>query len=288
MLMKNKWIPEPDEFFVGYIPDAPQQTSFILRRIIICLGVVVVIIGMTIAVSQREFSTANFEYGKFITVEGYLFNNPLPHLRIERVKDSTGLPSYQTVLLVGEGKAGANETIKEYETHLGKMEGHLIKLQGQLIHGHHKVVLQLSSERLPERVDEEQALEPVLLKEINDANISGEIVDPKCYFGVMKPGEGKPHRSCAIRCIAGGIPPVFHVNGLPEYYLLLDENHQPVNQRVLDIVGDNITLQGKAYQFDDWKIFLLNESFLKEQAKAGKLRLNLMAMREGITSCENK
>ncbi len=288
MLMKNKWIPEPDEFFVGYIPDAPQQTSFILRRIIICLGFVVVIIGITIAVSQREFSTANFEYGKFTTVVGYLFSNPLPHLKIERGKDSTGLPIYQTVLLVGEGKAGANETIKEYQNHLGKMEGHLIKLQGQLIHGHHKVVLQLSPERLPERVEEAQALEPVLLKEINDSNISGEIVDPKCYFGVMKPGEGKPHRSCAIRCISGGIPPVFHVNGLSEYYLLLDENLQPVNQRILDIVGDNITLHGKAYQFDDWKIFLLNESFLKEQAKAGKIRRNLMAMQEGITSCENK
>lgn len=24
----------------------------------------------------------------------------------------------------------------------------------------------------------------------------------------MKPGEGKAHRACAIRCIAGGIPPV--------------------------------------------------------------------------------
>lgn len=33
-----------------------------------------------------------------------------------------------------------------------------------------------------------------------------EIIDPKCYFGVMKPDYGKVHRSCAIRCIAGGIP----------------------------------------------------------------------------------
>ena len=286
--MRNRWIPEPDEFFVGYISDAPQQTSFILRKIIICLGVVVVIIAMTIAVSQREFSTANFEYGQFTTVEGYLFSNPLPHLKINRGVDSMGMPRYQTVLLVGEGKAGANEMIKEYETHLGRMEGQLIQLQGQLIHGHHKVVLQLSAEQLPKRIGDKQGLKPMLLKEGIETNISGEIVDPKCYFGVMKPGEGKPHRSCAIRCIAGGIPPVFHVNGLSEYYLLLDENLQPVNQRILDIVGDNITLHGKAYQFDDWKIFLLNESFLKEQAKAGKIRRNLMAMQEGITSCENK
>ena len=286
--MKKKWIPEPDEFFVGYIPDATQQTSFILRKIIISVGVVVVMIGITLSLSQREFSTANFEYGKFTTVEGYLFSNPLPHLKIKRGVDSTGMSSYQTVLLVGEGKAGANKTIKEYETQLGRMEGQLIKLQGQLIHGHHKVLLQLSAEKLPQRMEHDQVLEPMLLKEVSETNISGEIVDPKCYFGVMKPGEGKPHRSCAIRCITGGIPPVFHVNGLSEYYLLLDENLQPVNQRILDIVGDNITLHGKAYQFDDWKIFLLDEVFLKEQAKAGRLRRNLVAMQEGISSCENK
>jgi hypothetical protein len=197
------------------------------------------------------------------------------------------MSSFQTVLLVGEGKAGANKTIKEYETKLGRMEGQLIKLQGQLIHGHHKVLLQLSAEKLPQRMEHEQTLEPKLLKEGSTRDISGEIVDPKCYFGVMKPGEGKPHRSCAIRCIAGGIPPVFHVNGLSEYYLLLDENLQSVNERVLDIVGDNITLHGKAYQFDDWKIFLLDDAFLKEQAKAGILRRNLMAIQDGMTSCKN-
>lgn len=286
--MKNKWIPEPDEFFVGYVPNAPKQTSFILRKIIICLGVVVVLIAITLTLSQRDFSTAVFEYGKFTTVEGYLFSTPLPHIKIKRGVDSMDTPGYQTVLLVGEGKAGANETIKEYETHVGRMEGQLVQLQGQLIHGHHKVVLQLSAEKLPTRMGDEQRLEPMLLKEGIETNLSGEIVDPKCYFGVMKPGEGKPHRSCAIRCIAGGIPPVFHINGLSEYYLLLDENLQPVNQRILNIVGDNITLHGKAYQFDDWKIFLLNESFLKEQVKAGKLRRNLVAMREGITSCGDK
>ena len=42
-------------------------------------------------------------------------------------------------------------------------------------------------------------------------DVKGEIVDPKCFFGVMKPGEGKPHKDCAIRCILGGIPPVLKV-----------------------------------------------------------------------------
>lgn len=38
--------------------------------------------------------------------------------------------------------------------------------------------------------------------------ITGEITDPKCFLGAMKPGRGVTHRGCAAVCIAGGIPPV--------------------------------------------------------------------------------
>ena len=35
--------------------------------------------------------------------------------------------------------------------------------------------------------------------------LTGEIVDSKCFLGVMNPGNLKPHKACAIRCISGGI-----------------------------------------------------------------------------------
>jgi hypothetical protein len=285
--MKKRLIPEPDEFFVGYLPVAPPQTSTMLRWIVICVGIAIVAIGITVVVSQREFSTANFDYGQFTSIEGFLYSEPVPHIRVDGGFDLTGSIPYQTVLLVGEGKAGADVTIKRFESVLGSLQGQFVRLQGQLIHGHHKALLQLSAERLPERIEHGKNPLPVALSELGAVSISGEIVDPKCYFGVMKPGEGKPHRSCAIRCIAGGIPPVFHVSGMTEYYVLLGENLGPVNQQVLDIVGDYITLNGKAYQLGDWRIILLNEKSLKEQTIAGRLRRNLMAMQDGITSCKN-
>jgi len=37
-------------------------------------------------------------------------------------------------------------------------------------------------------------------------DLVGEIVDSKCYFGNMNPGNGKVHRDCAVRCMSGGIP----------------------------------------------------------------------------------
>ena len=35
----------------------------------------------------------------------------------------------------------------------------------------------------------------------------GELVDTKCFLGVMRPATGKVHRGCAIRCLSGGAPP---------------------------------------------------------------------------------
>jgi hypothetical protein len=37
--------------------------------------------------------------------------------------------------------------------------------------------------------------------------LTGELVDSKCFLGVMRPAVGKVHRGCAIRCLAGGVPP---------------------------------------------------------------------------------
>ena len=53
----------------------------------------------------------------------------------------------------------------------------------------------------------------------------------------MKPGEGKTHRSCAIRCIAGGIPPVFKTDS-SGYFLLVNEKNEPVSSEIVNIVGD--------------------------------------------------
>src|SRR5207302_1569532 len=47
--------------------------------------------------------------------------------------------------------------------------------------------------------------------DLGAVQFTGEIVDTKCYFGVMNPGNGKVHRDCAARCLSGGVPPGFLV-----------------------------------------------------------------------------
>ena len=78
----------------------------------------------------------------------------------------------------------------------------------------------------------------------------------------MKPGEGKVHRDCAIRCILGGIPPVLHVQnekGENNYYLIVGENGEPMNEAVQDMVAEPVTLEARAVQQDDWVILYLRK-----------------------------
>ena len=97
--------------------------------------------------------------------------------------------------------------------------------------------------------------------------LEGEVIDPKCYFGVVKPGLGKPHRSCAIRCISGGIPPMLAVkneNGESNYYVLLGKDGEPINKQILDYVADRVKISGKLEGIGDWLILKVDlESGIK-------------------------
>ena len=92
---------------------------------------------------------------------------------------------------------------------------------------------------------------------LGETELKGEIVDSKCYFGVMKPGFGKPHRDCAIRCISGGIPPVLVVKnekGEAQYFLLTGQNGEPINQEVLPFVGLPVSIKGQLEKMADWYV----------------------------------
>ncbi|MES1218019.1 MAG: hypothetical protein ABUT20_21105, partial [Bacteroidota bacterium] len=89
-----------------------------------------------------------------------------------------------------------------------------------------------------------------------------EIVDPKCFFGVMKPGQGKPHKDCAIRCILGGIPPVLKVadeKGNQNYYLVVGPSGERINEAVKDFVAEPVTITAKVVKYDDWVVLYVNQ-----------------------------
>ena len=99
------------------------------------------------------------------------------------------------------------------------------------------------------------------LEEGPERILLGEILDPKCYFGVMRPGEGKPHKSCAARCIAGGIPAVFKAPeqlAKRDYYLILGADGTSANEQLSAFAGEPVALCGQEYVYGDWKLFYLD------------------------------
>jgi hypothetical protein len=90
--------------------------------------------------------------------------------------------------------------------------------------------------------------------------LAGEIVDSKCYLGVMNPGNGKVHRDCAARCISGGIPAAFVVKdaaGVSKTLVLSNAG------RLLEFVAEPVEISGRLFR---------SNGMLKLRADPGSIR----------------
>lgn len=90
--------------------------------------------------------------------------------------------------------------------------------------------------------------------------LRGEIIDPKCFAGAMKPGDGKAHKGCAVLCLRGGIPAVFVTSG--EVYLVVGADGVSLAgeglEAVLPFVGDRVEVSGEAGAVGDLKLLYLS------------------------------
>ena len=153
-------------------------------------------LGVVLAAPQRTFGPARFEFGAPRTVEGRLRFSPVPSLDL-------GTPggSPRSWLLVGQGKHGAPAS-------LAALDGHRVRVTGTLGWRGARSVFELA-DAPPE--DLGAAGDAPAFVPGEPTTLDGEIVDSKCYLGVMNPGNLETHRGCAIRCISGGIPPMLVV-----------------------------------------------------------------------------
>jgi hypothetical protein len=95
--------------------------------------------------------------------------------------------------------------------------------------------------------------------------LTGEIVDSKCFLGVMNPGEGHVHRDCARRCLSGGIPPMLVVRdgrGGEQLVLLVSEDGEPIGRQLTRVAGRPVTVTGQlAHQGDQFVLYANPASF---------------------------
>ena len=93
--------------------------------------------------------------------------------------------------------------------------------------------------------------------------VRGEIVDSKCFLGVMVPGSGKTHKDCASLCLRGGIPPALFVQdraGDSALMLLTGSSGEPIGARALQIAGEAVEMTGMLQRQGGWLVLRRSDS----------------------------
>ncbi|MGB2100410.1 MAG: hypothetical protein ACPH7I_04420 [Flavobacteriaceae bacterium] len=209
-----------------------------------------------IIIYEKPFNNHQFEIGQVREFQGVYVEKPKPML----ILDDTYYPnSYDNhALLVGYGKFGATSTIREIEKIWGDLAYKQIRIRGTLLYGDGKLVIELTDGVSSISEVSERSHDKDIPSQKTEVIRHGEIIDPKCWFGAMKPGEGKVHKSCAIRCISGGIPPILRVKQQEEYvyYILQSEGDEDINQSILSFVGEPVAVQGQEYTHNGWSVLI--------------------------------
>ena len=252
-----------DNFFIGWKGNTSTKHNKSIKSILIPIFIIIPILIFAIVIFAKPFGLGQFELGKVKEFTGVYYETPFPALLLD--KDQLDNGNSTSALLVGFGKNGAKTFMHQAEDKLGSLSGKKLKIQGTLIYGDGKTLIELTKK-------EDSVLE-VLGTEAKRNNkprltkqtLRGEILDPKCWFGVMKPAEGKVHKSCAIRCISGGIPPVLRVKkgSVNVYYILKGENGEDINKEVLEYVGEPIELSGDTYLEHGWEVIRVDSRQIK-------------------------
>src|SRR5438067_1541619 len=211
------------EFYVGYLP-IPDGLKTVIRRVAVGLIFLAAGVAAVLVAGQHPFAPSTFEFQQYRDFRGTLVAEPYAAVFIP----GQGLPW----LLAGPGKHGPGD--------LRQFNGGEVQLRGERILRSDDHMIEL----LPGSLTAGAAGRPVAqVTNLGPVQLTGEIVDSKCYFGVMNPGNGKVHRDCAVRCISGGIPPAFlvrDVSGRARTVLLANWKRE-----LLDHIAEPVTIRGR-------------------------------------------
>lgn len=223
-----------DGFYVGYLP-APAGHSRAARWFAAAVVVGLAVLGGALAVSQGPVGEGVWDDTGSSTLTGTLVLDPYPRLI---TTDHDGEPL--DVVLVEQGKIGAGDRARPFG-------GTRVTVRGGLIRWGGKAVLELTGATSDFEAAGGEAASLGHQSKGREV-LEGEIVDPKCWLGVMNPGRGKPHLSCAELCIRGGIPPVLMVRepGRAEGRCLLMTTPEggAANEMVRGLIGFRVRVEG--------------------------------------------
>ncbi len=247
---------EPEEFYVGYEPRMPAATRRFVGRVVLGLLAAAAVLAWAVPALHRPYALARSDFRDVREFEGVLVAEPVPHLVVARPGE-TGARAFSRYVLVGRGKSGP-------KLDLEALAGKPVRLKGSLIYRDGQTLLAVKGAEPMEQPIDAAALAGG--ESLGRFTLRGEIVDSKCFLGTMRPGHSKVHRGCAVRCIAGGVPPallVRDVEGRDLVLLLVAPDGSAVNERVLDYVADPVEIEGEVVRLDDLLVLKADPAALR-------------------------
>lgn len=252
------------EFFIGWADGLPAQSKKLMRRLVLGLVLIFGVVAFLLVKYSKPFNDHKFELGDVKGFTGILYTEPFPVLMLD--EGQSPISESSAALLVGYGKNGALTFLEPREDEFGSLNGRQVELDGTLIYGDGEVLLELTEKEASLRQVGKRVAIPAPVS-LPKEKLVGEILDPKCWFGVMKPAEGKVHKSCAIRCISGGIPPLLRVDGTEnDYYFLLGPDGEFINKEILQFVGEEVVTSGPVFAVNGWKYIQIDPTQLEKSS----------------------
>jgi hypothetical protein len=243
-----------NDFYVGYLPKAPTALARFVRKVTLALGLLGVTVALVLIAGQMPFANSAFEYGKPRSFEGVIETRPFPTLLVARPGQTGQEDKYSRYLLVAPGKRGADDLVASFD-------GKQVRLQGQLIYREGGTMVEIVPGSIAV-TDTAPAIQETT-RDLGTVTVTGEIVDSKCYLGVMNPGQGKIHRDCAARCLSGGIPPFFVTIDGREQFLLVGLDGRALGRDTLrEFIAEPITIRGELLQQGDSRLLKIDAETL--------------------------
>src|SRR5208283_6203477 len=177
-----------NDFYVGYLPKTPTALARFVRKVIIALGLIAITAALVLVVGQMPFANSAFEFGKLRSFEGVVEARPFPVLLVARPGDIGQKDKYSRYLLVAPGKHGADDLVASFD-------GKQARLQGQLIYRGGGTMVEITPSSIGV-TDAAPAIQETT-RDLGTVTVTGEIVDSKCYVGVMNRAQGNFHCECA-------------------------------------------------------------------------------------------
>jgi hypothetical protein len=212
-----------DEFYIGYAPPMPPRMARFVRRAVLTVVAGVPLAASLIAIGHVRLDGGTFDFGRPRTIAGVITARPYPAIRLEPSSKADEQLSDRWALLVAPGKHGAGALATPFD-------GQRVTLDGTRIQRGGAVMFEVAPGTIAATPDSRTSSAPAAPEGAANSmpvTLRGEILDSKCFLGVMTPGEGKTHKDCASLCLRGGIPPAFVVRdrkGRTALLLLVSES----------------------------------------------------------------